>query len=98
MTRQIQSQCGNDSCASCKSNKCNANIFPEDRLSCLHCEGSDCVNQRNTVEVRYPCANYQPNDSCYSVFSNGKCDLLYNILTNNKQKIKQKIIYIQMEV
>lgn len=72
LTPQILSQCSDGACVSCRVNKCNSQIFPEDRLSCLHCEGSDCVNQANTIEVRYPCANYQENDSCYSIFSNGK--------------------------
>lgn len=76
MSRQRQSRCSEDSCTVCRSNKCNAQIFPEDRLSCLHCEGGSCVNQSNTVEVRYPCVNYKPDDSCYSVFSNGEFNLL----------------------
>lgn len=65
-------QCVDNSCLTCRSNNCNAQIFPEDRLSCMHCEGSSCVNQTNTVDVRYPCAQYTQNDSCYSVFSSGK--------------------------
>lgn len=61
-----------DECALCTSNKCNGNIFPENRLHCLHCEGSTCVNQTNTVAVRYPCVNYISSDSCYTVFADGK--------------------------
>lgn len=56
----------------CKTDKCNGDIFPEDRLHCLHCAGSSCVNQANTFDVRYPCVNYDGNDKCYSVFSFGK--------------------------
>lgn len=63
---------GTDTCQFCRSNKCNSEIFPADRLSCLHCEGSSCVNQTNTVDVRYPCVNYELKDECYTIFSYGK--------------------------
>ncbi|XP_031624827.1 uncharacterized protein LOC116341726 [Contarinia nasturtii] len=55
--------------AICKSNNCNAQNFPADRLSCLHCEGGSCANQSNSIEMRYPCVNYHPNDQCYSIIS-----------------------------
>lgn len=71
-TRQEQNDYGKHASNYCKSNKCNGKIFPEDRLSCLHCAGNSCVNQTNTVDVRYPCINYHPDDMCYSVFSTGK--------------------------
>lgn len=58
-------------CTSCKSDKCNAQIFPEDRLSCLHCQGKSCVNQTNTIDVRYPCEKYVQDDECFSIFSYG---------------------------
>lgn len=67
----LTSECGGNTCTSCKSDKCNAQIFPEDRLTCLHCQGESCVNQTNTIEVRHPCVNYTPNDECYTVFSRG---------------------------
>lgn len=69
-----QTLCNTDSCSFCRSNKCNSQIFPEDRLNCLHCEGSSCVNQTNTIDVRYPCAKYDADDECYSIFSYGKKD------------------------
>ncbi|XP_031624828.1 calponin homology and LIM domain-containing protein-like [Contarinia nasturtii] len=61
--------CSENSCSRCKSNKCNGEIFPEDRLICLHCSGSNCVSQGNSIDVRFPCVNYVPNDECYSIFS-----------------------------
>ncbi|XP_055308419.1 uncharacterized protein LOC129572481 [Sitodiplosis mosellana] len=69
LSHREQTLCEPGSCSFCRSNKCNAQIFPEDRLSCLHCEGSICVNQTNTIDVRYPCSNYVADDECYSVFS-----------------------------
>lgn len=57
---------------SCPSNRCNGDIFPVDRLHCLHCAGADCVRAPNNVTYRYPCVNYTEADSCYSVFSHGK--------------------------
>lgn len=63
---------GSNDCSSCKTDKCNGNIFPENRLHCLHCGGSSCVNQTNTIDVRHPCVNYVADDNCYSVFSHGR--------------------------
>lgn len=57
---------------SCGSTKCNGDIFPIDRLHCLHCAGESCVNAPNNVTIRYPCVNFTDTDSCYSVFSYGK--------------------------
>lgn len=61
-----------DQCAACGSNKCNGDIYPENRLHCWHCAGADCVRPSTAVAVRYPCANYAEYDSCYSIFSYGK--------------------------
>lgn len=61
----------NEECNVCMNSKCNGNVFPENRLHCLHCAGSTCVNQSNTVAVRHPCENYVNDDTCYSVFSHG---------------------------
>lgn len=83
MTRQRQNQCSNGKCFICRTNNCNSQIYPEDRLSCVHCEGSGCVNQTNTIEVRYPCANYRADDSCYSVFSSGDLNLQQNVHIEN---------------
>lgn len=58
-------------CTLCKTNKCNGMVFPESRLHCLHCGGSSCVNQTNTIDVRHPCVNYRADDKCYSIFSHG---------------------------
>lgn len=55
----------------CENDRCNGDIFPEDRLHCLHCAGSSCVNQADTIDVRHPCVNYDGNDKCYSIFSPG---------------------------
>lgn len=66
---QMNIGCNNSTCVSCKYDKCNAQIFPEDRLSCLHCKGENCVNQTNTIEVRFPCVKYVPNDECYTIFT-----------------------------
>lgn len=65
-------ECEEDKCIRCKTDKCNAQIFPEARLSCLHCQGKSCVNQTNTIDVRYPCVNYDEKDQCYAIFSHGK--------------------------
>lgn len=56
----------------CYLDKCNGQIYPEDRLFCLHCDGNDCVNQTDLIEVKHPCANYIYRDECYNVFSYGK--------------------------
>lgn len=61
-----------DNYEKCEDDKCNGDIFPEDRLHCLHCAGSSCVNQADTIDVRHPCVNYDRNDKCYSIFSPGK--------------------------
>lgn len=69
LSNQMEKGCDDSTCTRCKSDKCNAQIFPEDRLSCLHCEGESCVNQTNTIDVRYPCVKYVLEDECYSIFS-----------------------------
>lgn len=72
LTPEITCSENEESCQGCTSDRCNGNVFPENRLHCLHCSGSSCVNQTNTVSVRYPCVNYESIDSCYDVFSHGK--------------------------
>lgn len=69
---QLDVGCNNSTCVSCKKEKCNAQIFPEDRLSCLHCKGASCVNQTNTIEVRFPCVKYVKDDECFTIFKHGK--------------------------
>lgn len=83
MSNAKESLCTNDTCTQCKANKCNAQIFPEDRLSCLHCEGGGCVNQTNTIDVRYPCVNYAVDDECFVIFS-------YGMLLNNLIDLLEK--------
>lgn len=61
-----------EQCTACDSGKCNGNVYPEYRLHCLHCAGENCVLPSNSITVRYPCANYVENDSCYNIFSSGK--------------------------
>lgn len=80
LAHHLEHECNNDTCVSCRSDKCNSQIFPENRLSCLHCGGSSCVNQTNTIKVRYFCANYDALDECYSVFSHGNlCRLMHSL-------------------
>lgn len=67
-----------ESCFHCNSDKCNDKIFPTNRLYCFQCEGDKCIHVDNSVNVRYPCANYTRNDNCYSVFSKGKITYLIN--------------------
>lgn len=69
----------NDLCAVCSTSKCNGNVHPEDRLHCLHCAGENCVNQTDTVDVRYPCVRFVDQDNCYSVFSQGNQSIIYLI-------------------
>lgn len=53
-------------CIKCLDNKCNTAILPsEGRLSCLHCEGSNC-----DVPTSKQCVTYNPNDMCYIYFDN----------------------------
>lgn len=55
-----------NNCIKCLDNKCNTAILPaEGRLSCLHCEGSNC-----DVPTSKQCGGYNPNDMCYMYFDN----------------------------
>ncbi|TMW39937.1 hypothetical protein DOY81_014983, partial [Sarcophaga bullata] len=55
-----------NNCVKCLNDKCNTDILPvEGRLSCLHCEGSNC-----DVPVSKQCVGYSQNDFCYIHFDN----------------------------
>lgn len=63
--------CKGDECNECTTSKCNGEIFPKNRLHCLHCDGNSCVNRTNDDDVRHPCVRYNSNDECYNIFSHG---------------------------
>lgn len=77
LPHKMEEQCTDENCTFCRSDKCNDQVFPENRLSCLHCEGASCVNQTNNINVRYFCANYDPADECYTVFSHSKFQMKF---------------------
>jgi hypothetical protein len=46
-------------------NYCNDEIFPENRLQCVSCFGSDCLSVKNNNLVS-TCRNYFEDDKCYT--------------------------------
>lgn len=57
-------------CKQCSDNNCNGEVFPANRLLCLHCEGSnmtgDCYKSIDDYQdLSYPCEIYNFRDSCY---------------------------------
>lgn len=55
--------------SSCAENNCNRNIYPEDRIKCHKCTGSNC-HQSNDLTDAVPCQNYEVDDQCFTYVSN----------------------------
>lgn len=58
----------NDSntCTICTSDKCNAGIFPPNRLQCYQCNGDKCNDVLANSIASKPCLNYVDKDECYT--------------------------------
>ncbi|XP_067631910.1 uncharacterized protein [Eurosta solidaginis] len=50
-------------CQVCDNEKCNMQLIPSTRLSCMACEAGDCENPKPTT-----CATYRADDQCYMQF------------------------------
>uniref|UniRef100_A0A1A9WZI1 DUF753 domain-containing protein n=1 Tax=Glossina brevipalpis TaxID=37001 RepID=A0A1A9WZI1_9MUSC len=55
----------NKTCKLCSGPLCNGGIFPEDRLSCFQCNGTDCKYSFQPLTQGSYCSNYVENDKCY---------------------------------
>lgn len=55
----------------CSDDKCNGNLFPENRLQCYQCNGDEeCKNITENTRMG-PCTIYSENDQCYSLLNEG---------------------------
>lgn len=55
-----------NNCIKCTTDKCNNAVIPqENRLSCYHCDGSDCDEPQSNY-----CLGYAADDQCYMYFDN----------------------------
>lgn len=49
----------------CEPNRCNGQIYPQNRLSCHKCHGTAECALEQTVDTQEPCLRYQTDDNCY---------------------------------
>lgn len=54
---------------SCKTDNCNANIYPGNRITCHKCVGTNC-STANELPVALPCQRYRADDQCFTYFYN----------------------------
>ncbi|GAB0097729.1 hypothetical protein DMENIID0001_133950 [Sergentomyia squamirostris] len=65
----ISTFCPSNNCQLCSGINCNRDIFPQDRITCYQCNGTEnCHRDMTTIgEQAYPCRNYDYQDQCYTV-------------------------------
>lgn len=60
----------------CETDKCNNQVFPANRLKCLHCKGdSDCeLDKEDSKQKLKPklCETYAVDEKCYTYIDEGK--------------------------
>lgn len=90
-------------CKECSGHLCNGDIFPSNRLSCFHCEGtslSECyenLTMENNEKLSSSCHNYYFRDSCYFYIDDSEVihrgcmsddDLYTDLCRNNERKCR----------
>ncbi|XP_037051310.1 proprotein convertase subtilisin/kexin type 5-like isoform X1 [Bradysia coprophila] len=56
--------------SSCTEDNCNANLYPENRLTCHKCSGANCIANEN-LSVAVACQRYRADDECFTQLYNG---------------------------
>lgn len=54
---------------SCSGDNCNANIYPDNRLTCHKCSGPECLTS-NDLSTPVPCEKYRTDDVCITHYDN----------------------------
>lgn len=66
----------------CEDSKCNAGIFPKNRLKCFQCDGGmTCdllqTSEKIPLEAR-PCRTYSIHDQCFTYHDGCKCEIRFH--------------------
>lgn len=69
---------------SCEINRCNREVFPEERLKCVKCAADEPFCASPSASGLYPCQNYVEDDSCYAYMIGERLTYCQKILMINK--------------
>lgn len=65
-TEQASCSATSSTCTTCTTNRCNALVYPSDRMSCYSCAEGECHSHEG-IALEY-CPNYVQGDSCVTRF------------------------------
>lgn len=70
----VVQQCNTSTCQSCTGERCNSQVFPANRHSCLHCVGDQCA--LGPLQAKFCLIYNQQDTSCITIYG-AESEMIY---------------------